>query len=117
MYLHDVSRASQRIARLTEGKSLEDYRADENLQLIVERSFEIIGEALRQAFDAQPSIGARITNLRQIVDFRNSLIHGYHGVDAAIVWDVVKGHLPLLITEVSAALTEQMPGEEANPNA
>ena len=107
MYLYDVTRAAERIARLTEGKTLADYQADENLRLIVERSFEIMGEALRQAADAQPSLQTRITKLRRIIDFRNTLIHAYHMVDPAIVWDIVRGHLPLLRDEVKMVLEEQ----------
>lgn len=55
MYLFDAAAAADRVERLTAGKTLADYQADENLRLIVERSFEIIGEALRQAVDASPA--------------------------------------------------------------
>jgi len=37
MYLYDVAQAAERIARLTDGKTLSDYEGDENLRLIVER--------------------------------------------------------------------------------
>lgn len=109
MYLHDVLGAAERIARLTDGLSLADYQADENLCLVVERSFEIIGEALRQAVDADPSLESRITGLRRIVDFRNTLIHAYHMIDSAIVWDIAKAHLPLLRREVGALMGEKAP--------
>jgi uncharacterized protein with HEPN domain len=109
MYLYDVAQGADRIARLTDGKSLTDYQADENLRLIVERSFEIIGEALRQAVEVQPSLDARITKLRRIIDFRNTLIHAYHMIDPAIVWDIVQGHLPLLRREVKALLEAETP--------
>lgn len=109
MYLYDISQAAERIVRLTEGKSLADYQADENLRLIVERSFEIIGEAMRQAIDAEPSLGGRITKVRRIIDFRNTLIHAYHMVDPAIVWDIVQGHLPRLLGEVKAMLEGEWP--------
>ncbi|HNX36022.1 MAG TPA: DUF86 domain-containing protein [Kiritimatiellia bacterium] len=35
---------------------------------------------------------------------RNRLTHGYDSIDDAIVWGIVSGHLPLLISEVEAAL-------------
>lgn len=109
MYLYDVVQAGDRIARLTDGKSLAEYQTDENLRLIVERSFEIIGEALRQAIDVDPSLESRITKARRIVDFRNTLIHAYHMIDAAIVWDIVQGHLPLLRREVKELLDGEAP--------
>ena len=109
MYLYDVVQAANRIARLTDGKTLAEYHADENLRLIVERSFEIIGEALRQAIDAHPTLESRITKARRIVDFRNTLIHAYHMIDATIVWDIVQGHLPLLRREVKQLLDDEAP--------
>jgi uncharacterized protein with HEPN domain len=71
MHLVNMREAIARIVRLTSGKKLEDYAADENLRLIVERSFEIIGEAIRQAIDIEPTLEAAITNARRIINFRN----------------------------------------------
>ena|SRR5882724_9587213 len=104
MYLHDIEQAAQRVARLTDGKSLVEYQADENLRLIVERSFEIIGEALRQAIDAKPVLADHITKARQIIDLRNTLIHAYHMIDPVILWGIIESHLPLLRREIKSLL-------------
>lgn len=45
-YLRDIQVATGRIARFTQGKSFQQYLADEMLRSAVERQFGIIGEAL-----------------------------------------------------------------------
>lgn len=41
-----------------------------------------------------------IEHSRRIVDFRNRIIHGYDSVDDAVVWGILKMHLPKLKEEV-----------------
>src|SRR5436309_15338870 len=96
MYLTDILESADRILRLTSGKTLEQYLADENLRLIVERSFEIIGEALRKAIDMDPALQQTIPYARRIIDFRNVLIHAYQGIDHTIVGDITESYLPTL---------------------
>jgi uncharacterized protein with HEPN domain len=110
MYLSDILQSAQRIQVLTHSKTLEQYGADENLRLIVERSFEIIGEALRQAIAVEPSLEKSIANSRRIVNFRNLLIHAYHLIDHAIVWDIVESYLPAMTREVEHELAKRLTG-------
>jgi uncharacterized protein with HEPN domain len=110
MYLVDILEAADRIARYTEGKTLDQFRTEEGTRMIVERSFEIIGEALRQAADAHPVVRERVTDVRLIVAFRNTLIHAYHQIDPTIVWDASQNHLPLLRREIAALLDEESKG-------
>ena len=72
----------------------------------VERKFEVIGEALGQLAKLEPTLAARIPNLRQIVAFRNQLIHGYAAVNHSTVWHVVQDALPELLACVRALLLE-----------
>jgi len=76
------------------------------LRAAVERSFEIIGEALSQAQRFFPEVVGRITNEQNIIAFRNRLIHGYATVRPALVWDVVQSHLPRLREEIAQMLRE-----------
>ena len=48
-YLWDIEQAASDIVNFTSGKQLRDYEKDAMLRAAVERSFEIIGEALSQA--------------------------------------------------------------------
>ncbi len=40
---------------------------------------------------------ARIRDYRQIIAFRNVLIHGYDLVDRALVWSLIENRAPLLL--------------------
>ncbi len=84
------------MARITTGRSFEDYLADEILRWAVERQFTIIGEALTGLRRIDPVLAGRIPDLRRIVAFRNVLIHGYAIVDDRLVWGVVERDLQLM---------------------
>ena len=75
--LADVEQASADIAHFTEGLTREVYLQDRLIQAAVERKFEIIGEALNRLRRDHSEFARKIPQLRQIVDFRNLLIHGY----------------------------------------
>jgi uncharacterized protein with HEPN domain len=106
MYMHDIIGAAEAIRRIIGGRSKDEFASDEDARASVERRFEIIGEALRQATDAQPMLESRISEARKIINFRNLLIHGYHLVDPFIVWDIARTKLPKLLEEARAILGE-----------
>jgi uncharacterized protein with HEPN domain len=89
-FLWDVCDAADAISSFIEGRSSLDYLEDRMLRSAVERQFEIIGEALSQLAKIDPTVAARIPDLRRIVGFRNVLIHGYDRIDAASVWHVIQ---------------------------
>lgn len=62
----------------------------------VERQFEIIGEALKRLSRVNPDLAQRVPDLREIVNFRNLLIHGYAAIDHAQVWRIAETLLPAL---------------------
>jgi uncharacterized protein with HEPN domain len=104
--LFDVEQACDLLERFTHGRSFEQYTADPMLRSAVERQFEIAGEALRRALEADPSLSGVITDTGRIVAFRNRLIHGYATVSAEVVWGVLEANLPALHREVRALLDE-----------
>ncbi len=55
--------------------------ASEVVHSAVERKFEIIGEALSQLSKLDLGLAQRIPNVRDIISFRNVLIHGYAVVE------------------------------------
>ncbi len=103
--LHDALAACQLIAQFTAGRTLDDYDADPMLSAAVERKYEIIGEALRLAEMADPSVLDALPDLRKIVGMRNRIIHGYDAVDSETIWNVVEVHLPALAAQLEAALS------------
>jgi len=76
------------------------------LQSAVERQAEIIGEALRQASDLEPSLADEIPELRRIIAFRNRLAHGYADVSAEIVWGIAGEDVPKLLAGVRTIMGE-----------
>jgi uncharacterized protein with HEPN domain len=62
----------------------------------------IIGEALQLIFGNSPQIAREITEFRSIIIFRDILVHGYDEIDDATVWDIMKGKLPNLHSELEA---------------
>jgi len=93
--LWDARNAATASADMTAGKTFKNFDGDIVLRSAVERQFEIVGEALRQLDRLDATLAARIPDLRQIVAFRNILIHGYALMDRARVWRAVEDHLPL----------------------
>lgn len=104
--LQHILDAGEMILRVTAGKSFYDYASDPVLRLAVERLFEIVGEALKEAGKLESSLQARVTAFRQIVDFRNVLVHDYSAIYNEGVWQRIAHDLPLLLTEVRALLAE-----------
>ena len=110
--LADVDRAAADIVRFTEGMDRQTYIGDARTQAAVERKFEIIGEALNRLHQTCPEIAERIPPLREVVDFRNLLIHGYAIVIPERVRDYAENDLPELRKIVQALLAEMGGPEE-----
>ena len=75
--LWDIERAAAAIERFIAGLEFETYASSELVHTAVERKFEIIGEALSQLARRDLTLAARIPGHREIIAFRNLLIHGY----------------------------------------
>ena len=43
---------------------------------------------------------------KQMVNFRNRIIHSYDNIDVSIVWAILKNHLPILKAEVNDILIQ-----------
>ena len=105
--LWDALEAAKAIADMTAGESFVDFDRDLVLRSAVERQFEILGEALGQLDRLDATLAAKIPDLRQIVAFRNVLIHGYALIDRARVWKAVEDDLPPLRTTLEDLLAKQ----------
>ena len=105
-YLADILASIDRIESFFEGVPMryEDYLADWKLRLAVERSIEIIGEAMSRITKIDPDIP--ITHARAIVGTRNRIIHAYDAISDDIIWAIVVNHLSKLKEEVTALMNE-----------
>lgn len=98
-YLSDVLMAIHLIREFT--IDIEDfnvYDKDRKTQSAVERQLVIIGEALNKL--RQIESGIVIENDKQIIGFRNRLVHAYDSIDNSIVWVIIKRHLENLKIEI-----------------
>ena len=102
-YLSDILQAIDLIEDFTSG--ITDFKsqdADRKTQSAVERQLVIIGEALNQLAKIAPEI--KIENDKQIVAFRNRLVHAYDSIDNAIVWAILRNHLASFKSEIEAVM-------------
>ena len=74
------------------------------LRSAVERQMMIIGEALDQAVDLQPELSEQISEVREIVNLRNVIVHGYAVVENETIWGIVTDASLLLSKHKSANL-------------
>jgi uncharacterized protein with HEPN domain len=104
--LEDIRDAGRFVLDDSAGETFESYLENRRLRQSVERSFEIIGEAMRRLSDEDPEVAARIPARRRIIAFRNVLIHGYDLLDYEEIWRILRDSLPILIAEVESLLRE-----------
>lgn len=109
VYLWDMREAAAEIAGFIHGMDRAGYDASAMARAAVERKFEIIGEAMTQLARLDPALAARIPNFRQVIAFRNVLIHGYRRIDHDEVWRAATTALPGLHSVVAALLGEMGP--------
>lgn len=100
-FLYDVSNACEAIRQFTMDKTLRDYLNNLLLRSAVERQLMIIGEALNQAVHLQPDLSEQIEEVRQIVNLRNVIVHGYAVVENETIWGIVTEEVPALAGKVS----------------
>lgn len=104
--LEHILNAVQNVAHDTAGMTFEEFERDRRTRQLVERNFEIIGEAVNRLRRHAPLIAGRISAHGEIVGFGNILIHGYDVIDYSTVWRAVQESLPVLRAEVEQMLHE-----------
>ena len=99
-YLSDILYAISLIDDfLDDIKTFLVYQSDLKTQSAVERQLAIIGEAVNRYRQEENVVALR--HAKQMIDFRNRIIHSYDNIDTSIVWAILKNHLPNLKKEVN----------------
>jgi uncharacterized protein with HEPN domain len=78
------------------GKTFADYSSNALLRSGVERQLTIVGEALNRLTKVEPIAASAITDARQIIAFRNILVHGYDIIRNEVVWGILENDLSRL---------------------
>jgi len=98
-YLSDVLMAINLIRLFTiDITDFDNYEKDLKTQSAVERQLVIIGEALNKLRQTESDFV--IENDKQIIGFRNRLVHAYDSIDNSIVWAIINRHLEKLKGEI-----------------
>ena len=105
-YPWDVANACRKLQAFSQSKTLTDYLADDLLRSAVERQLTIVGEALAQAERRFPDGITHISNTRQIIAFRNRIVHAYLQIDDPTVWGIVEDYVPRLLAEAEDLLSQ-----------
>ena len=101
----DMLHAARGALRSLQSVSVEQYRANEDLRLAVERRLEILGEA---AHGVSVALRERYPGIpwRAIIGQRNLLIHAYAAVQDELIWRLSESHLPALVASLEAVLRD-----------
>jgi uncharacterized protein with HEPN domain len=75
------------------------FLSDELIQGWILLQLQIIGEAARAMSDGTYTKYPEIT-WRDIIDFRNLIVHEYFRIDLKLVWKIVEQELPLLKEQI-----------------
>ena len=104
-YLYDILESIKLIADfIGDSKDFNVYNNDKKTQSAVERQLVIIGEALNKF--RQSELETIIQNDKQIIGFRNRLVHAYDSIDNAIVWAIINIHLEKLRLEIEILIAD-----------
>ena len=106
-FLFEIVESCRNIAAFTGGIDIDKYRSDPLIRSGVERQFIIIGEALNRLKLSHPETFDGIRDARRIVGFRNILVHGYDVVSDELVWEIISGNMPELLSHCEKLLDEK----------
>lgn len=60
------------------------------------RQLEIVGEALNKLLEDESFNLSSPSYFRKVVNFRNTIVHGYFGIDVDEVWNIITEKLQIL---------------------
>lgn len=103
-YLYDIIDCCEFLLDFTEGKTVHDYKNDRAFRSAVERELQIIGEAITQLDGVSPETADQISEHRNIIGFRNVLVHGYATLNPETVWNVITDKLGMLLEQSRSLL-------------
>ena len=101
--LRDMLDHARRATDAIAARSRAELETDPVLAAALERFIEVIGEAASKVSSTTRESAPEIP-WHQVIGMRNRLVHGYASVDHDIVWDVVSGDLPALISVLEQLL-------------
>ena len=93
LLLEDILESIEKIEQYTAGLTFDTFLNDTKSCDAVIRNLEIIGEAANRLPDDFKMQHSNIDWFK-VVGLRNRIVHGYFGIDLAIVWQIIEHDLP-----------------------
>jgi uncharacterized protein with HEPN domain len=105
LYLNDILESIDSIFSYISDTDYDEFCKNRMIYSAVIREFEIIGEATKKI---PKEIRQNYKNIlwRDIIDFRNLLIHEYFGVDHKILWNTIHNDLHPLKQAIQTLLAQ-----------
>lgn len=100
IFLQHILESIELIEKRTEGISYERFIKDVDIQDMVIRRLEVIGEAVRNLPKEFRDEHSDI-NWQDAADMRSALIHGYFAIDIDVVWDTITKDLPIFKNQIT----------------
>lgn len=94
--LLDVSNACQEVLDYCGNISQETFLVDRTMQHVIAHLVIVIGEALRRVDRLDRSLDVAIPQLRDVIDTRNRIVHGYDSINYELLWDIAIDDIPPL---------------------
>ena len=105
LFLEDIIKSCEYVQEFVEGIDFDQFMNDEKTSSAVIQKFGIIGEAVK---NIPEFIREKYSDIpwKNMAGMRDRLIHGYFGVDYALVWDTIEFDVPKIITLISQILDD-----------
>ena len=107
LYLIHIRECLARVTEYTSG-GREEFMEDTKTQDAVLRNLQIMGESTQRLSDALKAANAQV-KWRDLVAFRNILVHNYLGTDLAQIWQIITDDLPPFEQQIAAMIQSVNP--------
>jgi len=95
LFVDDILAAISKIEKYTKKTTFDEFSRNEMAVDAVIRNFEVIGEAANK-IPREIKAGNPYVEWKEMIGFRNILIHDYFGVDIESLWDTIRKNIPQL---------------------
>jgi uncharacterized protein with HEPN domain len=82
------------------GNNFLTFSNDFVVKRAIERDLEIIGEAVRNLVEIEPTIN--LSSTKKIIGLRNIISHAYDSIDDELIWGIIQKDIPILKEEINA---------------
>lgn len=105
-WLEDIRLAADDVVRYAEGQDQRSYLADDMRRAAIERQLITLGEAMTQLAKEFPNEAAKVDEWREVISFRNILVHRYRTLDHALIYSIIQEKLPQPRNRAAALIAE-----------